>query len=133
MIKYRSGFKYQLAEDYEIKTELVGYTIDTEFIKLTPIGMLVIRSGYAWDGASGPTIDTQDSMRGSLVHDALYQLMRQELLPQEERDYADRLLAEICIQDGMSKFRANSWLFAVNEFAASAARPENKKEILTAP
>jgi hypothetical protein len=33
--------------------------------------------GYAWNGPSGPTLDTRNFMRGSLVHDALYQLMRE--------------------------------------------------------
>ena len=132
-IKYRKGFKYQLAEDYKTKLNLIGYTIDIQFIKLTPIGVLLIRSGYAWDGPSGPTIDTKDSMRGSLEHDALYQLMRMELLPQSAREYADDRLEYVCKEDGMGGFRANLWNFGVDRFAAGAASPESLKEILIAP
>jgi len=132
-IKYKEGFKYQLAEDYKTKVNLIGYTINIKFIKLTPIGILLIRSGYAWDGPSGPTIDTKDSMRGSLEHDVLYQLMRMELLPQSEREFADNRLEQTCREDGMGSFRANLWRFGVDRFAADAADPENLKEIITAP
>ena len=46
-------------------------------------------------------------MRGPLVHDALYQLMRlEELDYKTDRKYADQLLKKICRGDGMSAFRA---------------------------
>ncbi|SDW60248.1 DUF1353 domain-containing protein [Nitrosomonas oligotropha] len=76
-------------------------------------GVLTIKKNYAWDGASGPVLDTQRIMRGSLVHDALYQLMREEHLPQKARENADWLLREICIEDGMSKFNADLVYLAV--------------------
>ena len=132
-IKYREGYKYQLAEIYQTKLDLIGYDIDTEFIKLTLVGVFIIRSGYAWDGASGPTLDTPDTMRGSLEHDALYQLMRMGLLPQSERKFADNRLKEICMEDGMPESRADYWHFGVRIFAGSAANPEQRKEIITAP
>lgn len=132
-IKYRKGYKYQLAKDYTIKTGIIGYTADTHFIILTSIGVLIIKKGYSWDGASGPTVDTKSTMRGSLVHDALYQLMRWELIPQEERQYADELLSKICKEDGMTDFRADYWEFMTKKFAHSAATPDNKKKILEAP
>ena len=44
-------------------------------------------------GASGPTLDTDDTMElDSLVHDALYQLMREGCLPQSARKAADKLM-----------------------------------------
>jgi hypothetical protein len=87
--------------------------------------------GYAWDGASGPTYDSKSSMRASLVHDALYQLMGEypELLAW--RLYADDLLYKICQQDGMWPFRAYLWKKAVNWFGEDAAEKPDK--ILTAP
>ena len=36
---------------------------------------LLIKDGYAWDGASGPTIDTKNTQTASLVHDGLWQLI----------------------------------------------------------
>lgn len=70
-IKYRAGYKYQLVSDYIIETKILGYNIDTKYIKLFPDGKLTIIEGYAWDGCSGPTKDDKTNMRGGLVHDAL--------------------------------------------------------------
>ena len=132
-IYYKKGFKYQLTRTYQVQTTLIGYSISTRYITLTVDGLLTIYAGYCWDGPSGPTIDTKNFMRGSLIHDALYQLMREEELPQEERYLADRLLMYACLQDGMSKFRACYVFESVQKFASTAASPHNKKEELTAP
>jgi len=46
-------------------------------------------------------------MRGSLVHDALYQLMRLSALDYKaHRKRADEILREICLEDGICSFRA---------------------------
>jgi len=67
-------YKYQLTEDYSVDSGIkVKEKIDTPFIILEPDGNLTIKKKYAWDGPSGPTIDTKTFMRGSLVHDAFYQ------------------------------------------------------------
>jgi hypothetical protein len=76
-------------------------------VTLSPDGTLFLASGYAWDGPSGPTFDTPDFMRGSLVHDGLYQLIRERHIPMDPyREQADRLLRAHCIEDGMSGLRA---------------------------
>ena len=87
-------------------------------------GVLTIKRNYAWDGASGPVFDTRRIMRGSLVHDALYQLMREEHLPQKVRDNADWLLREICIEDGMPKFNADLVYLAVDLFGGNFTKPD---------
>ena len=133
MIKYKKGFKYQLTEDLHFKTDIIGWDIETEYIILRPDGYLIIKKGYAWDGASGPTIDTKNSMEGSCVHDAIYQLMRMGLLPQGVRPAADNLLEKICIAKGMWKFRAKMWCSMVRIFASSAASPKSLKKIYTIP
>lgn len=123
MIRYTAGMKYQLTDDYTTDTKLRGFgLIDTRYIALQPHGRLLIRAGYAWDGPSGPTIDTQDFMRASLVHDALYQLMREGHLPAHCRREADRMLRLLCREDGMPVIRA--WLvwLAVRLFGAPSAR-----------
>ena len=75
-------YKYQLVDPYTLNVGLSGYSVtDQQFIQLTSSGLLTIQPGYAWDGPSGPTWDTPDFMRGSLVHDALYQLIRLQKLP----------------------------------------------------
>ena len=80
MIQYkkRRKYKYNL---HSVCTYHTGIKVEKEhksaFIEIGTDGLLTIRKGYAWDGPSGPTIDTKDFMRGSLVHDALYQLLRE--------------------------------------------------------
>lgn len=133
-IEYRSGYKYQLVEEYQIR---VGITpkddIKTDFLELNTEGMLVIKKGYAWDGPSGPTFDTRNFMRGSLVHDALYQLLRNELINESWRDEADKELKRICLEDGMTKIRA-WWVYtAVRRWGGVAADPESRKKTHKAP
>ena len=133
MIRYRDGYKYQLVGDYNVGVSVrPARTVSHDFIKLTPNGTLTIFNGYAWDGPSGPTFDTKNFMRGSLVHDALYQLIGCGLLPLSDRAQADEELRRICIEDGMSQVRA-WWVYqAVRMFGdTAAASPE--KEPLTAP
>ena len=135
-IFYREGYKYQLAEAYSIMTDIVplnGQPIQTEYLTLSERGNLTIDAGYAWDGPSGPTYDSANSLRASLVHDAFYQLMRLELIGQAWRGTADRLLDEILEEDGMWKARRWYWLRGVQWFAADAANPDSKKPILEAP
>ena len=106
-IRYRAGYKYQLAGDYVVQIALFPHkTIRTEFIGLTVDGQLAIRKDYAWDGPSPPAIRTRNFMRASAIHDALYQLIRMGLLPQSARLDADEILRRICIEDGMSPPRA---------------------------
>jgi len=54
--------------------------IRTDYCHFNPNGGLLIENGYEWDGPSGPAIDTDNFMDGSLVHDLLYQLMREGYL-----------------------------------------------------
>ena len=133
-MKYRSGYKYQLAEQYTDKISIVGHTIITDFIKLDIGGNLIIEKGYAWDGASGPTWDDKTNMRGSLVHDALFQLMRGKKLNQEYYHQANKILYEDLLEDGMNRFRA--WLYyrgVETKAAEYFSRPENDKKIEVAP
>ena len=132
-IQYRDGYKYQLAKTYRIYVGIKCNPCKTDYITLTADGWMIVKKGYAWDGASGPTLDTNDTMRGSLVHDALYQLMRLGLLPELCRSKADQLLYDICVEDGMCEFRANYWKEAVKDFAASAAKAGTERPILIAP
>ena len=132
MIKYKSGYKYQLAANYRVKIPLTGHTISMGPIKLTTGGWLTIKKGYAWDGPTW-AIDSKNFMRGSLVHDALYQLMRWGYLSVRDREAVDQLLRDMCLQDGMWRIRAAWVYFFVRKFAASAASKLNQRETLTAP
>lgn len=134
-IHYRCGYKYQLTRDYTIQTGIPApFDIVTEWIDYNFDGTLTVRRGYAWDGPSGPTIDTPDSMRASLIHDAGYQLMREgKLDPAFYRKYFDRLFRRLCLEDGMIGIRADLWYEALRIAAGPAADPKNEKKEISAP
>ena len=135
-IYYRSGYKYQLKEAAAVLTEIRpdGDKVIERYIRLGTDGRLEIADGYAWDGPSGPAIDTKNFMRGSLVHDALYQLMRDGGLDKSKwRKAADDELARICREDGMTRWRAWWVRTAVRWFANPSASPEGRKPPIKAP
>ena len=122
MIQYEKvSYKYRLLEEY-------GYSLtwglmqpaEGKYLVLVHDGVLIIKKGYMWDGPSGPTIDTEDFMRASLVHDALYQLIREDVLPAKYRKKADKLLLAICKEDGMPYFRRQYVYQAVRWFGEMA-------------
>ena len=135
-ISYRAGYKYQLAEAWSYQTPIKGFDArtnhDNPWCSLSERGLLIVRAGYAWDGPSGPTIDTPDFMRGSLAHDALYQLMREGALPQTCREAADKLLRDICREDGMGAIRAWYVYQGVRRYAAYAAT-KREAAVMRAP
>lgn len=142
MILYRKidKYKYQLTETYICQTgikcaEYIREPPADHRIELSPSGMLSISKGYAWDGPSGPSLDTKNFLRGSLVHDALYQLMRTKRISLEERLKADKLLREHCVQDGMSSVRAWYVYRAVRMFGKGSAKPQPEERYMveTAP
>ena len=113
------GYKYQLVEGVALQTEVASEReISHPMMVLHTSGLLLIQSGYAWDGPSGPTLDTKSTMQASLAHDALYQLMREGLLSPEHKPEADRTLEMLGVQDGMWKWRAHLWERAVNADSA---------------
>lgn len=132
VIYYKAGYKYQLWADYQLQTVIKpAHTIHENFFLLDTTGLLVIKGGYAWDGASGPTIDSSSSMRGSLVHDALYQMISLGLLPITLRDEIDYLFYDIIREDGMMDFRAWAWYRAVRAFGHQPALRD--KPLMMAP
>lgn len=122
-----SKWKYELLEGWQYQTGIHGYHIKTEYVSLLEDGRIVFKEGYHWDGASGPTWDTKSCRRGALVHDGLYQLMRTGELPQMYKVPADNLLYDLCVRDGMSRFRAWYWLKGVQLFGANSCKPEKIK------
>ncbi len=124
-MKYRSlkRWKYELLEPMEVPVKAPPTKgndyITIELIPNQVFGktILKVNARYAWDGPSGPTFDTKTFMRGSLFHDALCQLIREGLLDKKYRKYADQLLREICLEDGMSKFRAWYVYMAVRTYS----------------
>jgi hypothetical protein len=129
MIKYKKGFKYQLAQNYCISIQVVKCKYLGQFLELTENGLLIIKKGYAWDGCSGPTLDDKTNMEASLVHDALYQLMRLEIIPHKYRLYADNLFRSLCKKHGMRKFRLWYYYKGVRWFANKASKAISKRKV----
>ena len=134
-IAYKDGYKYQTDEDtyYKLSFKSVSEKVSTRFITLYPDGWLHIKAGYCWDGASGPTVDSKNSQRAGLIHDAFYQLMRYELDQRMWRDEMDEEFEDILKKDGMGWFRRNLWEKSVAWFAGFASNPRNRKKVIFAP
>lgn len=132
-IKYCDGYKYRLAEDFSVGVKVFPPAdIVTPFITLTATGNLTIKAGYAWDGPSGPTVDTKNFMRGSLAHDALYQLMRARSLDCGWRPTADLELVRLCKEDGMWGLR-RWWVLRGVRFGGEGAAMWQADKVLVAP
>jgi len=140
---YKGNYKYQLGLDekiqlpFKIEANLIQSALDTlvvkhEYFTITASGLLTIKAGYAWDGASGPTFDTSDSMRASLYHDVGYQAIGEKLLPMSYRVLFDELLLSTLIEDGMLDFRAHAWYKAVRAFGYWPAK-NNGRVLMAAP
>ena len=128
-VKYKriGHYKYELAELFRVQTgirpvrDYYAPNIIGHYVSLFKEGSLLLGKGYAWDGASGPAMDTKSIMRGALVHDGLYQLMREGGLPLSCRKPADKLLRKMCREDGMFWIRVWWVYLAVRIFGKEAA------------
>lgn len=153
-IEYKAGYKYQLSISeyplmlpiapgdeifhYNRNTEIISVDDDMDHVKcgpflaLWPSGKMRIYEGYAWDGPSGPAFDTPNFMTPSMVHDALYQLMRNRVIPRDPfRAMADEIMYQMCKRRGMCGARAWWCKRGVVRFGAKAAT--KKRPILRAP
>ena len=135
-IVYKKGSKYNLDVDFMLDLKYVvpggDKGINEDFVYLSPRGSLIVYKGWDWDGGSGPAIDTKNIMRASLVHDALYWLMRQGRLDQSFRKAADMEFRRLCLEDGMSSARA-WWLYYGLRFGAAWAAGKDFDKVFTAP
>ena len=120
--KKRFKYKYKLSDNFECDIYSKVTLHNSRYINISK-DILTVKKGYCWDGASGPTIDTKTVMKASLVHDVLYQLMRERVLPQSSRMASDNIFREICLEQGMSRFRAWYLYTGLRIFGAKAAKP----------
>lgn len=146
-ILFTKGKQYQLTENFTVRLHKCSIPDNIVLgpIKLFMDGYLTIDSYYTWDGPSGPTkffrglplvgwmYPIASFMRGALVHDALYQLMRHNLLSAGHRDWADGELIWLCKVDGMTAYR-RWWVYRGLEYGGGASiRPENIQKVYRAP
>lgn len=148
-VYYRTGYRHQLAEDYEIKAGIFPVEPGgNDYVQLSKDGHLKISKGYAWDGASGPTINDSTFVRGSLVHDAYCQLWDMGIITDAGRAAADRMLGDMLREDLLIVAARAPWhvrwfykslavvrpVYVRNAVSwySQSAKPE-PEEILTAP
>jgi hypothetical protein len=137
-VKYRLRvpYKYDTLEPLVFLTDVCPEEdIVHPYFTIGKDGVVTVPAGYAWDGPSGPAIDTKNFMRGSLAHDVFYQAHQLRLgLPIDWKEKADRLLVRLTSEDGMSKIRC-AWVYqAVKYFGRGAPRDLNEfDEVHVAP
>lgn len=136
-VYYRAGYKYVTTRPFSIylpeMSGAVQEVVEKEGVALHPKGLLMIEAGWPWDGASGPTIDTRSTIRGSLTHDALYLLLRAGLLAPEWKDAADMVIGRLCREDGMWWLRARAWMRGLWLFGGGYAATGEDRPELVAP
>lgn len=138
-IYYKEGYKYVLNRDFCIRLPYSPPAmIPGNYFIFYPNGDLFIKKGCPWDGASGPTIDTRDCLRGSLVHNILYHCIRMGWLASDPwRKYADKIALDIWKEDSSCWFfraiRYPIWWWALRKFACYADDPEAERSELVAP
>jgi hypothetical protein len=133
VVYYTDGHRYQLEREYYHWTPYRGKAGGNDFVWLDESGLLGLSRGYAWDGASGPAINTKNFVRASLVHDSLYQLIRLGILDKDtDRKVADQLLRDIAKEDGMSSFRA-AYVYAAVRLFGGRYMESVEHNVLTAP
>ena len=110
-------YKFKVEENFSIELPFKIPDFVHPYASLKD-GILSVKRGYAWDGASGPIINTRDTLVASLVHDVLYQAMRLNLIKSstENRQIADKNFFEILKMNGVNSIRRKVWYFAVRLF-----------------
>ena len=114
----RGKYKYEVTRSWEYRLPDYTYGDYTHNYFCIADGVLHVYPSYQWDGASGPTIDTKNTIAASLVHDCLYQIVEVSHLAKYNgfRKYADKVFYDHLRADGMSKFRAGYFYYALRIF-----------------
>ena len=135
-MKYTKGhnYKYKSADTEVLIVDEAfrPYTCMTDFITLKDC-VLTIQPNFCWDGASGPTVDTKNTIVPSQGHDALAQLIREGHIPFEMWIYADKDLYKWLRERKMSSLRLWAWEFGLSKAKGSYAKPKTLKKVHYAP
>lgn len=100
-VEYKYLLRNIITVDLAVSTGQFG-TFFGGLVRITAGGTeLTIHPGYAWDGPSGPAVDTPAFMLPSLVHDVLYQMIREGLINRSYKKYADKEMRRLAKETGM--------------------------------
>ena len=130
-------YKYKTTRLYHLMLRFKPLAnINGRYYQFLTNGYLLICKDYVWDGASGPTLDTKNTMRASCVHDVLYQMIREQKLRLEMKDNADKELARIMEEDWKAcniltktwnKVRSSYYYWGVRLFGRWSCVPGSQK------
>lgn len=111
-------YRFIVTEDYGFQTGLkIGYDVFHPWFRLHHDGLLILKDGYAWDGATCFP-DIASIIRGSAVHDCICQLTNNNLIKPRYRKHGDDLLLKCCLEDGMLPLLAGAVYGAVRGWTA---------------
>lgn len=123
MIKYikKKVYKFSLSNGVIYQTDIFpDEIISGRYWSLLPNGELHLAAGYSWDGISGPMPTFKCLISSSLLHDALYQIIREGHILRSNRIKADKMFRDISIEKGCPKILAWLMYFLVRNFGFKA-------------
>jgi hypothetical protein len=126
---YKSGYRYitQCAYVADLPATF-NKDINSRFAAISA-QQLIIMSMYAWDGASFILFQWCGTparwLVPSLIHDALYQLVREGLIGREHREAIDRVFYAMLRERGVSWLVATGAYYAVRIGGNFAVRKTN--------
>ena len=118
-VKYRRLYKYETEEDVEYELPVrFPYTLKEAGGWATLEGnILKVKARASYDGPSGPTFDTENSMGPALAHDFLYKVHQDNgVLTFKNRRRCDLCFAKMLQMNQMRGWRFRIWYLAVRMF-----------------
>ena len=108
------GRNWRVLEDFSYQTSIKSAeTITSDFFIFHGNGRIDVLKGFCWDGPTGG-LDTPNTMLASLLHDIGCIMRERGQLTDEQIDQFDDLYYTICVEEGMTKFRAGIQFAAIS-------------------
>ena len=133
-ISFTKGWKYQTTDAvrFALPYDQFGSLPEINHPEVYACGghepLLLVYRDFLWDGPSGPTYDTDDSMTPSLFHDAMYYMCREGRLDYKVwRPTIDLHFLALNRLAGMAEVRALAWYEAVKNAAEAQAMPQAER------
>ena len=128
-MRYKSGYRYVSQEAVVVDVGAELHVPLQAPLASIAAETLCVMSRYAWDGASFTPFKwfgtPKPWLTPSLVHDALYQLIREGLMDRSYRAAADRLFRTMLIERGVWRWMAWVAYWSVRVFGNFAVRKTN--------
>jgi hypothetical protein len=112
--------KFEIIEATTVKGPILGYSYKDDLVELNKNGFLTVFEGFTW-GASGPTIDTKSTRKGSCFHDAYFHISNQGVFKGDNSlsimHSTNEFLHSTLLDEGAWEWRADKWYFFLEEFS----------------